>query len=128
MHTVWGALVGGVIVLHYGYLAYLISGGFLAWRWPGSIVAHIAAAVWAVLIVVTKVPCPLTSLQNNLRERAGQRPLSGSFVEIYVRGTLFPADRIGLAQAVVAVIIVGSWFGFGYAVRPGLQRRRHPQH
>jgi hypothetical protein len=128
MHTVWGALVGGVIVLHYGYLAYLISGGFLAWRWPGSIVAHIAAAVWAVLIVVTKVPCPLTSLQNNLRERAGQRPLSGSFVEIYVRGTLFPADRIGLAQAVVAVIIVGSWFGFGYAVRPGLQRRRHPRH
>jgi len=128
MHTVWGALAAGVVVLHYGYLAYLIGGGFLAWRWPRSLVGHVAAAVWAVLIVVTKVPCPLTSLQNNLRERAGQQPLSGSFVEIYVRGTLFPADRIGLAQAGVAVIVVMSWLWLGYAARPVLQRPRRPGH
>jgi len=116
----WGWLADAVVLLHYGYLGYLVSGGFIAWRWPRSIVGHVAAAVWAVLIVVTKVPCPLTSLQNYLRERAGQQPLSGSFVEIYVRGTLFPADRIGVAQALVAVIVVMSWIGYG--VRPGLRR------
>lgn len=128
MHTVWVSLAEGVVVLHYGYLAYLVSGGFLAWRWPRSIVAHVLATVWAVLIVVTKVPCPLTALQNNLRERAGQQPLGGSFIDTYVRGTLFPADRIGLAQALVGVVVVTSWLGFAYAVEPSVRRTRHPRH
>ncbi|MFN2518083.1 MAG: DUF2784 domain-containing protein [Jatrophihabitantaceae bacterium] len=128
MHTAWGSLAQSVLALHYCYLGYLVSGGYLAWRWPKSIVAHILAAVWAVLIVVTKVPCPLTALQNNLRERADQRPLGASFIDTYVRGTLFPADRIGLAQALVGVVVLTSWAVFAYAVRPPVQRTRRPRH
>jgi hypothetical protein len=58
------------------------------------------------------VPCPLTALQNTLREHAGQPPLSDSFINLYVRGTLFPTNLIGLAQAVVGVVVLGSWAGF----------------
>ena len=128
MHTAWGWLADGVAGLHFAFLAYLIVGGFLAWRWPKSIGAHLLAAVWAVLIVVTKVPCPLTAVQNNLRERVGERPLGGSFIDTYVRATFFPADRVVLAQALVGLVVVVSWVGFVAVVRPGPQRSRRPGH
>jgi hypothetical protein len=108
----WRSLAGVVVGLHYAYLAYLLGGGFLAWRFRKTIGLHVLAAIWAALIIVTKVPCPLTALQNNLRERAGQHPLSDSFINVYVRGELFPRNMIGLAQAVVGVLVLASWTGF----------------
>jgi hypothetical protein len=113
----WRWLADGVVGLHYGYLAYLLGGGFLAWRFHRTIALHVLAAVWAALIVVTKVPCPLTALQNTLREQGGQRPLSDSFINLYVRGELFPNDMIGVAQLVVGVVVLTSWVGFALRLR-----------
>src|SRR5690349_18667456 len=101
-----------MIGIHYSYMAYLVVGGFIAWRWRKTIWLHIAASIWAVAIIVTKVPCPLTALQNQFRENAGQRPLSTSFINIYVRGTLYPADHQTLSQLALALVIVISWVGF----------------
>ncbi|HEV7205863.1 MAG TPA: DUF2784 domain-containing protein [Jatrophihabitans sp.] len=97
---------------HYVFLAYLLAGGFLAWRWRWSIVPHVLAAVWATLILTTRVPCPLTALQNNFRERAGQRPISGGFIEHYVRGVLYPAAYEHEAQALLGLVVLASWIGF----------------
>jgi Protein of Unknown function (DUF2784) len=113
----WRWLADGVVGLHYGYLAYLVGGGFLAWRFHRTIALHALAAVWAALIVVTKVPCPLTALQNTLREQGGQRPLTDSFINLYVRGELFPNDMIGLAQLLVGVVVLTSWVGFALQLR-----------
>jgi len=44
-------LADGVAGIHYGYLAYLVSGGFIAWRWPRTIVTHVLAAAWGVVVV-----------------------------------------------------------------------------
>ena len=112
MNGIWRALADAVVGVHYAYMAYLVVGGFLAWRWRKTIWLHVAAVVWAVLIVVTKVPCPLTALQNHFRENAGQRPLSSSFINVYIRGTFYPADQQTLARVAIAVVVLGSWFGF----------------
>jgi len=119
MNTLWRGLADGVVAVHYAYMAYLVVGGFLAWRWPRTIWLHVVAVGWAVAIVVTKVPCPLTALQNHFRESAGQRPLSDSFINLYIRGTFYPADQQTIARVALAAIVLGSWIGF---VR--LQRRR----
>ena len=75
MTDLWRWSGDGVAGVHFAYLAYLIVGGFVAWRWPKTVVAHAVAAFWAVLIVATPVPCPLTSLQEEFRRLAGQAPL-----------------------------------------------------
>lgn len=116
----WGA--DTVVLVHYGFLAYLIVGGFLAWRWRRTIWLHLMAATWAVLIVVAHLECPLTALQNALRSRAGQARVSGGFIDTYVRGTFFPAHERYLAQAVVGVIVLASWVGYAYALRRGATR------
>lgn len=33
-----------VLTLHFGYLAYVVVGGFVAWRWPRTIWVHLVAA------------------------------------------------------------------------------------
>jgi hypothetical protein len=128
MHAALRLSADGTAGLHFAFLGYLVAGGFAAWRWPKSIAAHLLAAAWAALIVVTSLPCPLTSLQNRLREQAGQPPLGASFIDTYVRGSFFPADRAGLAQALVAVVVVASWLGFACVGRPDRRRSPRPGH
>lgn len=127
MDSVWRVLADVVVGLHYAFLAYLVVGGFLAWRWRKTIWVHVGAAVWGVLIIVTKVPCPLTALQNQFRENAGLDSMGTSFINIYVRGTLYPADHESLAQLAIALTVLVSWIGFirtrAHASRYGPARR-----
>jgi hypothetical protein len=105
-------LADAVVLAHFGFLLYLISGGFLAWRWPRTIGLHLIAAVWGALVVTTGAPCPLTALQNELRELGGEGPLRGAgFISLYVRGTLHPTDEQTLSQALVALVVLASWVG-----------------
>lgn len=110
-------LADAVAGVHYAYLAYLLVGGFVAWHWPRTIALHVVAAVWAVLIIATPVPCPLTAAQNALRERGGQQPLHESFIDTYIRGTFYPAAYEGQTRVVVAGIVAASWVGFVLRMR-----------
>lgn len=120
MTGVWRVLADVVVAVHYAFLLYLIVGGFLAVRWPRTIWLHLAAAVWGALIVTTQVPCPLTAVQNALRERGGLPPLHSGFIQNYVKGVLYPARLETLTQVLVALVVVVSWVVF---VR---RRRRVP--
>ncbi len=110
-HIVYQWLALTVIALHFVYLAYLVCGGYLAWRWPRTITVHALAVIWGTLIIVTEVTCPLTWLQNTLRTRGGQQELDLSFIDTYVRGVFFPADHEVAARVVVALVIGTSWLG-----------------
>jgi hypothetical protein len=114
-----------VIALHFGYLAYLVVGGFLAWRWPLSFASHLIAVAWGVLIIAAHAPCPLTWLQNTLREQGGQRSLDMSFVDTYVRGVFFPADHEIAARALVALLVAISWLGLPVRRAHASQRAAH---
>lgn len=123
MHTLSRGLADAVVAVHYAYMAYLVAGGFIAWRWRRTIWAHAAAVAWAIAIVVTKVPCPLTALQNHFRESAGQRPLSDSFINLYIRGTFYPADQQTVARVAIGVLVLCSWIGFVRVHRSARDRR-----
>ena len=48
----------------------------------------------------------------------------GTFVEVYIKGRLYPADRTDLAQIVLGIVVAGSWTGL--AARHYRQSRRRP--
>lgn len=112
MTTVWRGLAELVVGVHYGFLAYLVVGGFLARRRPRTIWLHLAAAVWGVLIVTTGVTCPLTVAQNALRGWGGLPPLRSGFITGYVKGILYPARYETATQVLVALVVVTSWAVF----------------
>jgi hypothetical protein len=107
------ALVTVILVLHFAYLAYVVLGGFLAWRWPRAIWPHLVALGWGVLIVLGLVDCPLTWAEDWARERAGQgRPTTG-FIDRYVENVIYPPRYVNEARALVAAVVAVSWVG-GY--------------
>jgi Protein of Unknown function (DUF2784) len=106
--SMWDILGDGVITVHYAFLVYLLVGGFLALRWRWTVVPYALAVVWAVVVVSTNVACPLTALQNQLREASGKPPLTDSFINLYVQGVAYPQHYEAVAQAAVAVVVAVS--------------------
>lgn len=110
-----------VVLVHLAFVLYVLVGGFVAWRWPRTIVLHVLAAVWGLLIVTTPVQCPLTWLQNRIRVHSGDAQLARGFVETYVTGTFYPASAQTLVQVVTAAVVLASWVGYVARARA----RRH---
>jgi Protein of Unknown function (DUF2784) len=108
---VYRVVEGGVVGAHFGYLAYVILGGFLVWRWPRAIWPHLIAVGWAAVIVAFPLTCPLTWAQDWARRRAGEAPLTKGFIDRYIEGVLYPARFTWLVQVFVAIVIVASWAG-----------------
>ena len=99
---------GLVLVVHLAFIIFAASGAVLASRWRWIPWVHLPAVAWAFLIEISGGLCPLTSLENDLRARAGRSGYSGGFIEHYLLplidpGGLTPTIRYGLAGAVVAV-------------------------
>ena len=104
-------LVTVVLGLHFAYVAYVVLGGFLAWRWPKAVWAHLVACVWAVLIVGGWVDCPLTWAEDWARQKAGRGILTEGFVDRYLDNVIYPDKYVNLARFAVDVVVLGSWVG-----------------
>lgn len=58
-------LVANVAMLaHFGFLAFLIGGGFWAWSRPWLVVPHLVTAGWGFGIGTWHWTCPLTELEQ----------------------------------------------------------------
>ncbi|SDJ40271.1 Protein of Unknown function [Frankineae bacterium MT45] len=121
MDVLWRSAADLVIALHFAFLVYVVIGGFVAWRWRRTIALHVLAATWALLIVTTKVACPLTIAQDDLRRRVGEGADRGGFIDTYVRGVIYSENAQSVVQIGVAILVAGSWIGFLW-----LARRRQP--
>jgi hypothetical protein len=115
-------LIPLILAAHYAYLAYLVAGGFLAWRWPRTWWLHVVAAAWGVAVVGLRLDCPLTYAEDWARRRAGQPPVTRGFIDRYVEGVLFPRQYADAVLAMVALVILISWIGF--TVREARRRPR----
>jgi len=103
-----------VVFVHLCFVAFVVVGGFLAWRWRRIVWLHIPAAIWGALIEFAGWICPLTPLENTLRRAAGQAGYQGGFIEHYVIPVLYPsgltrAIQVSLGILVVVVNVVAYW-------------------
>ena len=80
----------GVVIVHVAFVAFVVLGGFLLLRWPRLMWLHLPAAAWGVLIEYADWICPLTPLENALRERAGLASYSGDFIGAHVLRSSIP--------------------------------------
>jgi len=110
MKKAYVAVVAFSVGAHFAYLAYVPSGGFMALRWPRTARLHAACLGWGALVVLLPVPCPLTSLEDWARSRAGMAPLPATgFIDRYMAGVLYPSGRTGTAQAFAFGAAAVSW-------------------
>src|SRR4029077_6613120 len=110
------ALADAVVMLHGVFVAFVVLGGFVAWRWRRVAWVHLPAAVWGVALEFGRWVCPLTPLENTLRARAGLAGYSGGFVERHLIPWLYPVDltpptqvMLGALALLVNFVAYGVW-------------------
>lgn len=100
-----------VTVVHFLALAYIGLGGFLGWTRPRTLYVHGPFAFWGVAVNVFPLPCPLTVVEDFLREQRGLDPLPGGFNEEYIYGTLVPHAMLPYVAVFAVLLVAGSYVG-----------------
>jgi len=119
----WTALADAIVVVHLAFLVFIPLGGFLAWRWPRLVWAHLGAVVTGVVSITVKFDCPLTTWEQSLRRRGGQRPYTNGFVDHYLTGHVYPHGYDWVVQLVFGSCIIAS---YAYACSHRHARARRP--
>ena len=101
-------LADGVLLLHLGFILFVVFGALLVLRWPRLLPLHVAAAAWGFGIEVLGAICPLTGVENRMRLLAGESGYSGGFIDHYLLPLIYPGEmtrglQLGLAAGVLLV-------------------------
>lgn len=112
----------GVLILHVAYVAFVVLGllliligGLFRWRWVRNRwfrAVHLLAITIVVLESWLNITCPLTTLENWLRVKAGAETYDGDFIAIWLHSILF--------FDLPPWVFVYGYTAFGAAVLAGL--------
>lgn len=94
------------VTLHLLFVVFVVTGGFLALRWPKAVYLHIPTAVWGALIEFTGWICPLTPLENYFRRVAGEAGYEGGFLNHYLVPILYPAGLTAGMQVLLGLGVI----------------------
>jgi hypothetical protein len=95
-----------VLILHFGFLAFVVAGGSVVLRWPKAAWLHLPAVFWGALTEFSGWICPLTPLENTLRHRAGESGYTGGFIAHYITRVLYPEGLTRGIQIVLGVLVL----------------------
>ena len=79
-----------LVGIHFAFVLFVVFGGFLLFRWPRVAWLHVPAVIWGVLVEFAGWICPLTPLENRLRQAQGEAGYQGDFVARYILSSLYP--------------------------------------
>ena len=113
------------LVLHAGYALFVVGGQLLIlvgwavnWNWPRNFwfrILHLVAIGFVMLEAWAGVICPLTTLENLLRQKAGRALYENSFISDWVSRLLFytaPEWVFILIYTAFFLLILISWWGY----------------
>lgn len=104
-----------VVVSHFVFILFVMAGGLLGFRWRWVLGLHLPAVAWGIFVEFSGSTCPLTPLENWLRECAGESGYSGGFVEHYLLPLIYPegwTPGIQLAAGLLIVAVNGIVYGW----------------
>jgi hypothetical protein len=120
---IYRAAADAILVLHLGFVLFVLLGALTVIRWPPVRWLHVPAALWGTLITFAGWICPLTPLEVALRRRGGELGYAGGFIEHYVTAVIYPAGLTRRTQWILgSVVLVVNLFVYARIV--GRWRRR----
>lgn len=118
-------MVDTIVVLHLCFVLFVLLGALLLLKWPKLAWLHLPALAWGILVELNGWLCPLTPLENYLRERAGLGMYHGDFVMHYLMPVLYPVHLTRATQVVFGLIVIGLNLVLYYQI---FRRRRRQPH
>lgn len=121
----YSLLADMTLVLHAGYALFVVGGQLLIlvgwaanWNWPRNLwfrILHLIAIGFVMLEAWVGVICPLTTLENLFRQKAGRELYENSFISDWVGRLLFytaPEWVFILIYTAFFLLILVSWWGY----------------
>jgi hypothetical protein len=108
-------LADAVVLMHLVFIIFVVTGAWFARTVHWLPWCHIPAVAWGAYVELTGTVCPLTPLENALRDLAGETTYSVSFVEKYLLPIIYPTDltrelQLTLGVGVILLNVVGyAW-------------------
>jgi hypothetical protein len=113
-----------VVLVHLAFVLFAVFGGFLAFLWKRCTWVHLPAVLWAVFIEFMGWVCPLTPLENWLREKGGGSGYRAGFVEHHILPILYPDSLTRPSQVVLGAFILGINLGvYGWVLSHRMRMR-----
>ena len=113
-----------VLILHLAFLLLVVLGGLLVFRWRWFAWVHLPAAMWGGFVEVTGRLCPLTVLENWLRQAGGSSGYQGDFIDRYVVPIVYPpglTPEIQLALGALLVMVNGAIYVIAWRCRTKIE-------
>lgn len=114
-----------LVLVHGAFVVFVVLGGLLVlwtirWAW-----AHLPAAIWGAWVEFAGQICPLTPLENQLRELAGERGYAGGFIEHYIVPLMYPVGLTRDTQFVLGCVLVAvNLVAYGIAMARAYRSRK----
>jgi len=87
---VYRLLADATVLIHFGFILFVVLGGFLVFRWPRLAWVHVPAFLWGAAIELIGWRCPLTDVENALRRMGAEEGYQITFVERYLIPVIYP--------------------------------------
>ncbi len=101
-----------VAATHGTFIAFLLVGGFLAWRWPRLVWTHVPAVVITAAVFALGADCPLTDLEKQFRRQAGGRAYRDGFIAHYLLPMVPDGARTVAVPLLVVVVDAAAYAGY----------------
>lgn len=121
--TIFLLVADVILLLHVLFVIFVVLGlvlifvgGALAWSWvryPWFRLIHMIAIAVVVVQSWLHIICPLTTVEIDLRERAGDTVYSGTFISHWLETLLYyqaPPWVFIACYTVFAALVVAAWF------------------
>lgn len=95
-----------LVLLHLLFIVFVIAGGFAVLKWQWMAFVHLPAAAWGALIEFRGWICPLTPMENRLRQLAGEQGYAEGFIAHYILPVVYPAGLTRDIQTTLGTIVV----------------------
>ncbi|MDP9939436.1 DUF2784 domain-containing protein [Ectopseudomonas alcaliphila] len=102
----WRLAADALVVIHLGFILFVLLGGLLLLLWPRLIWLHLPAVAWGIVVECLHLGCPLTPWENQMRGMAGQAGYDGGFIEHYLIPLIYPAGLTPQIQIWLGAIVV----------------------
>ena len=99
-------MADAVVLVHLLFILFVLFGGLLVLRWRWLALLHLPAVAWGAAVEFFHLYCPLTPLENHLRQAAGQAGYDGGFIEHYLIPLIYPKGLTEQLQLLFGGVVV----------------------
>lgn len=125
MNGIYTLLADSIVILHFFFIVFAVFGGFLLFWSKRFLWIHLPTVIWAAYIELSGWICPLTPLENLLRQKGGDIAYRSGFIEHYIVPVIYPDFLTRNIQiALGCFVLMMNIFIYGVVFRRIKKRKR----